>query len=273
MDGRDPEDSDPARPETPVDSPPAAPDRRSSAAASPSPLALRLREAGGAELLDLLRRHGEDLGPPEALQALANPHLGGEGVELLAERRDLVASYEVKRAVALHPKAPEVLARRLLGSLFWNDLLAASSDMKLRPTVRRAADHRLGERMSGLSLGEKVNIARRAGLGLIQKLRDQPQPKVIAALLENPRLTEGSLLPMLTRDTTPGPVLETVANDRRWGVRYPVRAALARNPSTPVQTALRTLPHLRKTDLQAVGRDVRIAAPVRRRARLLLGEG
>lgn len=239
----------------------------------PSSLAALLRQAGGEELLALLRARGGDVGPAEALQALANPHLGAAGVELLAERRDLLATYEVKRGIALHPKAPEVLARRLLISLFWNDLLAASSDMTLRPTVRRAADLRLGERLPGLSLGEKVNIARRAGLGLIQTLRQQPQPKVIAALLENPRLTEGSLLPMLSRETTPAPVLETVANDRRWGVRYPVRAALARNPSTPVQAALRTLPHLRKTDLQTVSRDLRIAAPVRRRARLLLGEG
>jgi hypothetical protein len=243
------------------------------APAGPAPLAQRLREAAGDALPRLLREEAEGVGAPEALQALANPHLDREGVEALGARRDLLVSYEVRKAVALHPAAPEVLARRLLGGLYWRDLVAAGADMRMRPTLRRAADQLLGERLAGMSLGEKVAIARRAGLGLVQRLRDDPNPRVMAALLDNPRLTEGALLPVLARERTAPPVLAAVADDRRWGVRYPIRAALARNPATPVQVALRLLPHLRKPDQGAVARDLRIAAPVRRRARLLLGEG
>lgn len=238
-----------------------------------SELAVRLREAGAGELRRLLRERADDIGPAEALQVLANPHLEREGAEALADRSDLVTSYEVRKALALNPVTPEVRARRLLVGLYWRDLLAAGQDMKLRPVVRRAADRLLGDRLQGLSQGEKVNIARRAGLGLIQSLRADPNPRVMEALLENPRLTEGALLPVLTRDTTPPPVLEAVANNRRWGVRYPIRSALARNPSTPVQAALRILPHLKKPDQRAVQKDIRIAAPVRRRAGLLLGRG
>lgn len=242
-------------------------------AASRTPLAQRLREAGRDELPRLLREEAEGVGAAEALAALANPHLDRGGIELLAARRDLLTSYEVRKAVALHPAAPEVVARRLLGGLYWRDLMAAGADMRVRPALRRAADQVLAERLPGVSPGEKVAMARRAGPGLVQRLRDDPDPRVMAALLENPRLTEGSLLPVLGRASTPPPVLEAVAADRRWGVRYPVRAALARNPSTPVQAALRILPHLKKPDQQAVAREVRIAAPVRRRARLLLGDG
>lgn len=238
-----------------------------------SELAVRLRAAGPDELHALLRRHGDDVGAGEALQALANPHLDREGVELLAARRDLLTAYEVKKSVALHPRAPTVVARRLLAGLYWRDLLAAGQDTRLSPALRRSADRTLSERLPGLSLGEKVNIARRAGTGLIAHLRNDPSPRVMSALMENPRLTEGSLMPVLSRDTTPGPVLEVVANNNRWGVRYPIRAALAKNPSTPSQASLRVLPHLKKHDLDAVARDVRIAAPVRRRADLLLGRG
>lgn len=236
-------------------------------------LARRLREAGAEELHALLRRHDDELGAAEARQALANPHLGREGVELLAERRDLLTAYEVKKGIALHPQAPSVLARRMLVGLYWRDLLAAGQDTRLSPALRRTADRTLSDRLPGMSLGEKVNIARRAGTGLIAHLRNDPSPRVMGALMQNPRLTEGSLMPVLSRDTTPGPVLETVANDNRWGVRYPIRAALAKNPSTPPQAALRVLPHLKKHDLRAVARDVRIPAPVRKRADLLLGRG
>jgi hypothetical protein len=94
----------------------------------------------------------------------------------------------------------------------------------------------------------------------------------MAALLDNPRMTEGVLLPVVARDTTPPPVLETVAGNQRWGVRYPVRVALARNPSTPIPAALRNLPHLKRRDLAAVARDPRIPMAVRKRAQLLGGE-
>ena len=237
------------------------------------PLVRRLREAAREELVGLLAVEVAALDAASALAALANPHLDAEGVALLGARPDLVAVYQVKRAVALHPRAPEVLARRLMPSLHWPDLLVAGLDTRLRPTVRRAADRTLADRLPGMALGEKVSLARRAGLGLIHHLRDDPQPRVMAALLDNPRLTEGALLPVLARERTPPSVLDTVAADRRWGVRYPVRVALARNPSTPVATALRTLPLLKRPDLAAVARDARIPAPVRRRADLLGGGG
>lgn len=235
-------------------------------------LTRRLREAGAEELSALLAEHASTLDARQAIALLDNPHADAEMVGLLGERRDLLASYEIKRRVALHPAAPEVLARRLVPQLHWPDLLAAGVEMRLRPTVRRAADRTLAERLPGMSLGEKVSLARRAGLGLVQHLRADPQPRVMAALLDNPRMTEGVLLPVLARDTTPPPVLETVAGNRRWGVRYPVRVALARNPSTPVAAALRILPHLKRRDLAAVGRDVRIPMAVRKRAQLLGGE-
>lgn len=234
-------------------------------------LGRRLREAPRDELLRLLRGEAAALAAPEALQALANPFLDREGIEILAARRDLLTAYEVRKALAFHPQAPEVLARRLLAGLYRRDLLAAGADVRLRPTLRRAADQILAERLSGTSLGEKVAMARRAGFGLVQRLRDDPNPRVMAALLENPRLTEGALMPLLSRDSAPPQILEVVAADRRWGVRYPIRAALARNPSTPVRVALRIVPLLKKVDQRAVASDLRIAAPVRQRARLLLG--
>ncbi len=78
-------------------------------------------------------------------------------------------------------------------------------------------------------------IARRASPLLIAQLRSDPEPRVIAALLENPRLTEGGLMPMVSSETTSPEVLGMVARHGRWGVRYPVRLALCRNRRTPVR--------------------------------------
>ena len=92
---------------------------------------------------------------------------------------------------------------------------------------------------------------------------------MIAALLDNPRLTEGQLAPVAHRAATLPAVLELIAADRRWGVRYPLRVALARNPAT-LATAWRLLAALRKSQTKAVAADPRLAEALRRRARVLL---
>jgi len=239
---------------------------------APDDLERRLREADTEELHGLLRRHADTLDVVTAVHALRNPFIGREGIEILAAQGRLLAAYEVKRQIALHPRAPEPLALRFIPSLFWRDLLEIGLDTRVRPTLRRAADRRLMARLSGLAIGEKVAIARRASPRVLGRLRHDPTPRVVAALLENPRVTEGVLLPLAASEEAPPGVLELLARNRRWGVRYEVRLALCLNPSSPVQIVLPILPLLRKRDLQTVARTVRLAMAVRRRARVLLGE-
>jgi hypothetical protein len=232
----------------------------------------RLREAGAEELLALVRERAPELSPAAARLALRNPYISAAAVEALAAQPRLLAFHEVKRDLACCPAAPEVLALRLIGGLFWADLMAIGLDTRLHPRLRRAADQHLLARLPGLAVGEKISIARRAAPAILTQLRHDPTPRVIAALLDNPRLTEGTLAPLVHGERTPAPVLELIAGDRRWGTRYPLRLALARNPATPLGAALRLLPALQKADLRAVAADPRLAEPLRRRARLLLGD-
>jgi len=236
------------------------------------PLDLLLAEAGADALLALVRAYASRLDAPAARLALRNPHCTAEIVELLADQPRLVSFYEVRRDLAQHPRSPEPLALRHVPGLFWRDLMLLGLDTRVRPRVRRAAEQCLAVRLPELAVGEKITIARRCGPGVLGQLRHDPSPRVVAALLDNPRLTEDLLAPVVHAPTTPGPVLALVAADRRWGVRPALQSALARNPATPIPTALRLLPLLRKPELRAVAQDPRTAEPVRLRARLLLGE-
>lgn len=237
----------------------------------PPDLPQRLREADADELLELLRRHAGELDLVTARQALRNPFLGPDGIEVLAAQRRLLPAYEVKRAMTLHPRTPETLALRFVSTLFWRDLMEAGLDTRILPTVRRAAERRLLSRLPGLAEGEKVAIARRASARVLERLRHDPSARVVRAFLDNPRATEGLVLPLLAHDDARADVLRAVARHRRWGVRYEVRLALCRHPHTPLAVALGLLAHLRKADLRKLAVETRVPSAVRRRAEVLLG--
>lgn len=237
----------------------------------PPELPQRLREADADDLLELLRRYAEEMDVAAARQALRNPFLGPEGIETLAGQGRLLAAYEVKRALTLHPRTPEVLALRFVPTLFWRDLVDLGLDTRVRPTVRRAAERRLVTRVPGLAVGEKVAIARRASPRVLGHLRNDPNVRVVRAFLDNPRTTEGLVLPLLAQHDARTDVLQAVARHRRWGIRYEVRLGLCRHPNTPLGAALGLLPHLRKADLRKLAAETRVPAAVRRKAEVLLG--
>jgi hypothetical protein len=238
----------------------------------PDEVVQRLRDAGGDELRELVRGLAGELDVPAAQMALRNPHAGEEVVRLVSEQRRLLPFYDLRRDLALHRAAPQPLALALLGTLYWRDLVAAGLDVRLRPVVRRAADQRLIDRLPALSVGEKASIARSASQRVLQVLRADPTPRVIAALLDNPRLVESDLIPLAAGETTRPQVLSVLIAHRKWGSRYPVRAAVVRNRHTPLALALQHLPMLKKADLRAVAADTHLPLSLRRRAELLSGQ-
>ncbi len=234
-------------------------------------LQVRLREADAKELMQLLKKHLAELDVPEVRQVLRNPFLTQQGVELLLEERRLLAFSEIKRSLVCHPRTPEIRARRLVPTLFWGDLLQISGDARVPPNVRHSADLQIRQRLPVLAVGERMSIARRASPVLVQQLRMDSDPRVIDALLDNTRLTEGSLMPLLGSDRARPEILTLIARHRKWGIHYGVKSALCRNARTPPEIVLGLLSQLKKSDLRAVYQDRRLSMAVRRRAGTLLG--
>ena len=232
-------------------------------------LGLRLREAGEGELEGLVDEHFAEIDPPMTRHLFRNPFLTRQLIERIAAAPRLVSAYEVRIEIARHGRTPRIVALRFVPGLRWPDLMRIGLDSRVHPLVRRAAENRLVERLPGLAVGEKIVLARGGSQGLLRVLCTDPTPRVIDALLENPRLTEGILAPLVASESTAPVILGKIAAHRRWGVRYPIRLALCRNPSTPLERALALLPMLKKRDLEAVAGDRRLKLPVRRRAELL----
>lgn len=230
----------------------------------------RLGRANSRELLRLLAEAAATLNTGDARRVLRNPFATAEVIEELTANRRLLASYDVRSAIARHRRAPESLALRFISGLFWRDLLEIAVDMRISPAVRQVAEQYLIRRLGRLTTGEKIAVARRATPAVLAHLRADPNLQVIKALLDNPRLTEPTLLPMVASETTLPRVLDLVARAPRWGTRYDIRVALSRNTRSPFRVIFDILPTLRRQDLLVVAHLKDHSSIVRHRAHELL---
>ncbi len=230
----------------------------------------RLGRANSRELLEIVDELGGAMTAADARRVLRNPFVTAEVIEALVGIRRLLASYDLRSAIARHRRTPESVALRFVAGLFWRDLLEISVDVRISPAVRRIAEKYLVQRLNRLTTGEKMALARRATAEVLAHLRKDPSLQVIKALLENPRLTEPTLLPLVASDATLPRVLDLVARTPRWGTRYEVKVALSRNPNAPFAAIFEILPTLRRNDLLVVAGREEHSSIVRQRARDLL---
>jgi hypothetical protein len=207
-----------------------------------------------------------------AMTALRNSFASRRVIESLCSNGELLKSTVFRREVVAHRATSEVRALRLLPGLSWADLVEIGGNVRIRPTIRRAANLGIASRLPGLAIGERVIIARRGSPDLMKLILRDHNRRVIGALLENPKLTETLLLPLVSNTSTSPEILKQVADHATWNRRKTVQRALCRNPKTPPATASALLPTIGKKDIRAVAAHLGIAEVVRAKARALLGD-
>ena len=89
---------------------------------------------------------------------------------------------------------------------------------------------------------------------------------VSSAVINNPRITEHEIENIAAMRTVSDDVLRLIALNRTWARQYPIIHNLARNPRTPIPTAMHILPRIRSKDLQALAQSRNVSEAVRRQA-------
>ena len=89
---------------------------------------------------------------------------------------------------------------------------------------------------------------------------------VCAAVVKNPRITEQEIENIAGMRTVADEVLRIIALNRSWVRSYVIIHNLARNPRTPVPTAMNILPRIRTKDLQSLQQNRNVSEAVRRQA-------
>jgi hypothetical protein len=214
--------------------------------------------------------------PKNLRLSLSNPAIQEDHLLILLRNVRIthwIASYRVQSAIVNCAKTPYTIAMRLIQLLFWHDLLKTASNLKLSPRIRRAAENILKARISEMSLGEKMSLARTCPRPLIGHLRGENELKVISELLRNPQLIEDDVVLMINDERTARSVLVSIGRDFKWSVRYTIRLALVRNVRTPLHLSLSLVSKLKKQDLEPISRAPQTPELIRRAAeRILSGE-
>ena len=137
------------------------------------------------------------------------------------------------------PAAGRALNRRV--ALTFDDGFRNVLEFGLEPL----ADEALANRLEKISMGERLSLAHRASERIARALLLDSETRIVRAALENPRLTEASIIKALMRRNSSAAFVEAVCRHSKWSPRREIRMALLRNEKTPLARALefsRSLP-------------------------------
>jgi hypothetical protein len=116
-------------------------------------------------------------------------------------------------------------------------------------------------------VGRRVALARRAPINMMERLVFDHEPRVIAALLDSPRIRTQEVLRLTTRRPLPLAVAREVLKSDKWSCEYPAIRSLARNETLIDRWGCALSLMLSQHDLNALARDPKATMARRRIAR------
>lgn len=174
----------------------------------------------------------------QALAQLKNLELSPESLEQLTKTSGLLKSRKVRLSLAAHPRTSRRIALRIVREFYTFDLMQFTLLPTIAADLKRAADEMLITRLTSITLGERIALARRSSTSVAAALLLDKESRVWQTALENPRLTETAVVKALLRTNSTASFVEAICRHPKWSVRPEIRMALLRNAKTPLARAL-----------------------------------
>ncbi len=217
----------------------------------------------GDQRADRLLEH-RNLPPGDAPELLGDRRLSDETLRFLFSLPGWNTDYPVKAAMSLHPRCPLSLLRILINSLRLADLVQVMTSRDIPRAGSRMAADLFGKRLPETALGRKIQLSRTGGRLVHEQLLRDPDPRVLAFLLDGPLLTEGDLVKLLRDPKTTAEKVGLVAGSERWRPRYQIRLELARHRFTGEEERSGAASGLLIQDLQALLDDRNLSPETQR---------
>src|SRR5579884_1188851 len=175
----------------------------------------------------------------QALALLQRRDIPPAAIEALSRHPIASKSRKTLRKLAEHPRTPRHLALPLLRRLFAFELMDVALAPGVAADLKLVAEQLLIAKLEAISLGERVNMARRASAGVAAALLLREDRSVIEAALQNPRMTEASIVKAVATTGAPDTLIVMVAEHPKWSLRREIQLAILRRPETPADIVTR----------------------------------
>lgn len=173
-----------------------------------------------------------------ALAELKKTDLSQDAIEQIIRDAAAMKSRKVRLAVVAHARTPRRISLRLIRELYTFELMQFALTPTAAADLKRVAEELLLSRLNGITLGERISLARRSSTPIAGALLLDKEQRVWKPALENARLTEAAVVKALQRTTATPAFVETVSHHSKWSVRNEVQIALLRNAHTPMAKAI-----------------------------------
>lgn len=120
-----------------------------------------------------------------------------------------------------------------------------------------------------MSVKDRVKLAMKGDREARSILIRDSNKIVATAVINNPRITDKEVEGISAMRTVSDEVLRLIAQNRGWARNYTIIHNLARNPRTPIATAMNVLLRLHTKDLQHISQNRNVSDAVRRQAQRL----
>jgi hypothetical protein len=173
-----------------------------------------------------------------ALAMVQDRDLSAAAIEQISKNTGVMKSRKVRVALAGHPRTPRRIALRLIRELYTFDLMQFSVLPAVAADLKRVADELLVARLTSITLGERIALARRSSTLVAAALLLDKEARVWQTALENPRLTEAAIARAVLRPGATPAFIKAVCQHAKWSLRPEICTALLRSEYTPMARAL-----------------------------------
>lgn len=195
-----------------------------------------------------------------------------DAIKQISVDRAFRSEYAIRLAIVKNPSTPLAIGLNFLPGIRWGDLLAILRMPRISPQIKQRIREHFGEIIVGMTLGEKISLARRAPRFLIRLMRVQGEPRVISALLQNPYFTYEDALFLANYPRVESDILKVLARSAKWVHHKEIRRSLVRHARTPRNLVPSLLQGFNLFDMKILVQDRCLPIHVRHMVRRRLAE-
>jgi hypothetical protein len=207
-----------------------------------------------------------------ALALLERRDLPREALEQLHSNSAVAKLRKVRLAIVVHPATPRHVSIPNIRHLYVFELMQIALSPAVAADLKRAVEETLLGRLSTVSTGERLTLAKRGSGRVAAALLLDKDEHILQAALLNPQMTEMGIVKALRAGNGTELLAPAVCRHAKWLHRLEIKSALVGNRNTPFAFVVQIANELPLHHLREILRTLQLAPEVKKYLQGVLGK-